>query len=68
MCNCLFYPVAWIQAVDQVVLESVGIVDLEFSVTRGDRSFRTRAYSVTQDLSAEAGTFLCLCSIQSSLY
>ncbi len=42
---------------DQVVVESLGIVDLEFSITRGDQSLRSRAYAVTQDLSAEAGIY-----------
>ena len=40
---------------DQVVLETVGTVDLMFSITRGDRSERSRAFADTQDLSAIEG-------------
>ena len=46
---------AWIRAVDRVVLETVGTVDLMFSITRGDQSGRSRAFADTQDLSAIAG-------------
>ncbi|XP_064387502.1 uncharacterized protein LOC135335845 isoform X3 [Halichondria panicea] len=47
---------AWIRAVDQVVLETVGTVDLMFSITRGDQSERSRAFAETQDLSAIEGS------------
>ncbi|XP_064383417.1 uncharacterized protein LOC135332039 isoform X3 [Halichondria panicea] len=47
---------AWIRGVDQVVLETVGTVDLMFSITRGDQSERSRAFADTQDLSAIAGS------------
>ena len=40
---------------DQVVLETVGTVDLMFSITRGDQSERSRAFAETQDLSAIEG-------------
>ena len=40
---------------DQVVLETVGTVDLMFSITRGDRSERSRAFVATQSLTAIAG-------------
>ncbi|XP_064387691.1 uncharacterized protein LOC135335916 [Halichondria panicea] len=45
---------AWIRAVDRVVVESsVTIVDLMFSITRGDRSERSRAFASLQSLTAE---------------
>ncbi|XP_064387505.1 uncharacterized protein LOC135335846 isoform X3 [Halichondria panicea] len=47
---------AWIRAVDLVVLETVGTVDLMFSITRGDQSGRSRAFADTQDLSAIEGS------------
>ncbi len=47
---------AWIRAVDRVVVESsVTIVDLMFSITRGDRSERSRAFASLQSLTAEEG-------------
>ena len=56
LCIFLFvYSVAWIRAVDLVVLETVGTVDLMFSITRGDQSGRSRAFADTQDLSAIEG-------------
>ncbi len=36
---------AWIRAVDQVVVESNVVVDLMFSITRGDQSERSRAFA-----------------------
>ncbi len=53
-CNLLhfFPPVAWIEAQDIVVMETVGLVDMEFMITRGDRSIITRAFVVTRSLSA----------------
>ena len=46
---------AWIQAQDIVVVETVGLVDMEFMITRGDRSVITRAFAVTRSLSATEG-------------
>ncbi len=41
---------------DQVVVESsVTMVDLMFSITRGDRSEHSRAYASLQSLTAEEG-------------
>ncbi|XP_064397880.1 uncharacterized protein LOC135344578 [Halichondria panicea] len=46
---------AWIEAQDMNVLETVGQVDMEFLITRGDRSTVTRAFAVTRNLSATEG-------------
>ena len=46
---------AWIEAQDIVVMETVGLVDMEFMITRGDRSIITRAFVVTRSLSATEG-------------
>ncbi|XP_064385961.1 uncharacterized protein LOC135334617 isoform X2 [Halichondria panicea] len=46
---------AWIEAQDIVVVETVGRVDMEFMITRGDRSVITRAFVVTKSLSATEG-------------
>ncbi len=46
---------AWIQAEDIIVLENVGLVDMEFMITRGDRSVITRAFAITRNVSATEG-------------
>ncbi len=46
---------AWIQAQDIVVMETVGLVDMQFMITRGDRSIITRASAVIRSLSATEG-------------
>ena len=47
--------VAWVVAQDHIVLENVGTVDLNFAITRGDRSQRSRAFAYTEGGSATAG-------------
>ncbi|XP_064385904.1 uncharacterized protein LOC135334578 isoform X3 [Halichondria panicea] len=46
---------AWIQAQDLVVMETMGLVVMEFMITKGDRSVITRAFAVTRNFSATAG-------------
>ncbi len=46
---------AWIQAQDIVVMETVGLVDMQFMITRGDRSIITKAFAVIRSLSATEG-------------
>ncbi len=46
---------AWIEARNMTVLETVGQVDMEFMITRGDRSVLTRAFAVTRSVSATEG-------------
>ncbi len=48
---------AWVEAQDMTVLETVGQVDMEFMITRGDRSTSTRAFTVTRNLSATEGMY-----------
>ncbi len=55
------FPVAWIVAEDVIVSESVGAVELEFMITRGDNSVRTRAFAVTVSSTALEGTCACIC-------
>ncbi len=49
---------AWVEAQDMTVLETVGQVDMEFMITRGDRSTVTRAFAVTRNLSATEGKIM----------
>ncbi len=67
-----FPPVAWIHAQDIVVMETVGLVDMQFMITRGDRSIITRAFAVIRSLSATEGivsvyfyasTYHCFCIV-----
>ena len=58
MCTVL---VPWIEARDVVVKESVGVVDLEFLITRGDNSDRTRAFAATISSTAVAGMCMYVC-------
>ncbi len=46
---------AWIQAVDRVVVESNVEIDLMFSITRGDQSERSRAFASLESLTAREG-------------
>ncbi len=46
---------AWIQAQDLVVMETMGLVVMEFMITKGDRSVITRAFAVTRNVSATEG-------------
>ncbi len=56
-----FLPVARVEArANIVVLKTVGQVDMEFMIRRGDRSVITRAFAVTRNLSATEGYNECL--------
>ncbi len=46
---------AWIEARNMTVLETVGRVNMDFMITRGDRSVITRAFAVTRSVSATEG-------------
>ncbi len=47
---------------DQVIVESNVMIDLMFSITRGDQSERSRAFADTRDLTAMDGIYHILCS------
>ncbi len=50
---------AWVEArADIVVLETVGLVDMEFVIRRGDRSRITRAFAATRSMSATEGKMI----------
>ena len=51
------HTVAWVVAQDLTVLEANTTVNLDFRITRGDRSVRTRAFAYTRGKSATAGTY-----------
>ncbi len=59
--NVSIVLVARIEAEDIIVLETVGLVDMEFMITRGDRSVITRAFAVTRSLSATEGKLSAYC-------
>ena len=50
---------AWVVCEDLVILESTRSLTVAFSITRGDRSERTRAFAYTEGGSATAGD-LCM--------
>ena len=54
--HCLpHFTVAWVVGVDLVIHESSRSLTVAFSITRGDRSERTRAFAYTEGGSATAG-------------
>ncbi len=53
--------VAWIEAQDMIVMETVGLVNMGFRVTNGDTSLRTRAFVVTRNITAIEGKRIILC-------
>ena len=48
---------AWVVAQDLIILEENTTVNLDFRITRGDRSVRTRAFAYTKGKSATAGIY-----------
>ena len=55
----LHLTVAWVVGEDITILEADTTITVSFSITRGDRSQRTRAYAYTEGGSATAGE-LCM--------
>ncbi len=55
-----FPPVAWIEAQDMIVMETVGRVNMDFMIRRGDRSVMTRAFAVTTQSTALEGKIIIL--------
>ncbi len=53
--SSMHHAVARIEARNMIVMETVGLVDIEFMITRGDRSVITRAFVSTRSLSATEG-------------
>ena len=51
------HTVAWVVAQDLIISEENTTVNLDFRITRGDRSVRTRAFAYTKEKSATAGTY-----------
>ena len=50
--------VAWVVGEDLTILENNTTVTVPFSITRGDRSVRTRAFAYTEGGSATPGEIL----------
>ena len=50
------HTVAWVVAQDLTILEANTTVNLDFRISRGDRSVRTRAFAYTGGESATEGT------------
>ena len=60
--HCLpHFTVAWVVGEDLVILEVTTTLTMAFSITRGDRSERTRAFAYTEGGSATAGELCNIC-------